>query len=230
MIITHGGQNHRAEISQRSTLGRTAPVFEPRPSPICRGLAEVRLFQSGVDCAIAHVIANNPSAQREHVDVRPGCDRGAFKRRLSADKVHDGGKGRSYDQQRRGGRVRTWHDASSTGMEVRSLRGGNAGPRSHSSTILWLVSSSTIFERLFHGMKGEKVDLRKGLDTKIPSIDEALWLLISGILRPTGASGLGVLRSGVPTMIKAATISIADRMRLIPTSRMPTFLGLVCRD
>ena len=58
----------------------------------------------------------------------------------------------------------TWHDASSIGTELRSLRGGIAGPRSHSSTTLWLVSSSTIFDRLFHGTKGEKVDLRTGLD------------------------------------------------------------------
>jgi hypothetical protein len=102
---------------------------------------------------------------------------------------------------------------------MRSLRGGTAGPKSHSSTIFSLVSSNTIFKRLFHGVNGEKVDLRKGLDKRIPSIDEAEWTLITGILRPTGASELGVLRAGVPTMMKAATISIADRLQLIPTSR-----------
>jgi hypothetical protein len=92
------------------------------------------------------------------------------------------GKGRSTDQQRRGGRATRWRCANSIGTEVRNRRGGIAGPRSHSSTIFGLLSSSTILERLFHGMKGEKVDLRQGLDTRILSIEEPAWPTISGIL------------------------------------------------
>ena len=76
----------------------------------------------------------------------------------------------------------TWHDASSIGTELRSLRGGIAGPRSHSSTTLWLVSSSTIFDRLFHGTKGEKVDLRTGLDKRMPLVHDVVWHVIAGIL------------------------------------------------
>jgi hypothetical protein len=110
---------------------------------------------------------------------------------------------------------------------VRNLRGGTAGPKSHSSTTFWLVSSKTIFRRLFHGVNGEKVDLRKGLDKRIPSIDETVCPLITGVLRPTGASELGVLGAGVPTIMKAATISIADRLQLIPTSRESSILGVV---
>jgi hypothetical protein len=206
---------------ERLTLGRMAPVVEPRPRPIGRIPAEVRLFNLGSIAANAHVNANGRSAQHEHVDIKPGCERGASKRRLGADNAHDGEKGRLSAQHRNGGRVSTWQSASSTGTDVRSPRGGIAGPRSHSSTIFWLVSSSTILERLFQGMKGEKVDLRQGLDKRIPSIDEAVWAFTSGELWPTGASEPCELRPEVPIMMNAATISMADRLLLIPMSRDP---------
>jgi hypothetical protein len=160
----------------------------------------------------------------------PGRERGASKRRLGADNAHDGEKERFRAQHRNGGRVSMWQSASSTGTDVSSPRGGIAGPRSHSSTIFWLVSSSTILERLFQGMKGEKVDLRPGLDKRIPSIDELVWPFKSGELWPTGASEPCVLRPEVPIMMNAATISMADRLQLIPMSRRPYFVGLVCHD
>jgi hypothetical protein len=155
-------------------LGRMAPVVEPGPRPIGRIPAEVRLFNLRSIAANAHVIANGRCAQHEHVDIKPGCERGASKRRPGADNAHDGEKGRLSAQHRNGGRVSTWQSARSTGRDVRSPRGGIAGPRSHSSTIFWFVSSSTILERLFHGMNDEKVDLRQGLDKRTPSIDEAV--------------------------------------------------------
>jgi hypothetical protein len=162
-------------MRQRPTRNRMAPVLDPGPRPIGRISAEVRLFNLGSIAATAHVFANGWSAQREHVDIKPGCERGASKRRLGADDARDGGYKRLSAQHRNGGRVSTQQGASSTGMDLRNSTGGIAGPRSHSSTIFWLVSSSTILERLFHGMKGENVDLRQGLDKRIPSIDDAVW-------------------------------------------------------
>jgi hypothetical protein len=215
---------------ERSTPGRMATVVEPGPRPIGRIPGEVRRFNLGSIAANAHVNANGWSAQREHVDIKPSCERGASKRRLGADNAHDGEKGILSAQHRNGGRVSTRQGASSTGTDVSSPRGGIAGPRSHSSTIFWLVSSSTILERLFHGMKGEKVDLRQGLDKRTPSIDEAGWPFKSGELWSTGASEPCVLRPEVPIMMNAATISMADRLQLIPMSRRPYFVGLVCHD
>jgi hypothetical protein len=166
----------------RLTPGRVAPVVEPGPCPIGRISADVRLFNPGSIATTAHVIANGWSAQREHLYINPGCERGASRRRLGADNTHDGEKGGLRAQHRNGGRVSSWQGASLTGTDVRSPSGGIAGPRSHSSTIFRLVSSSTILERHFHGMNDEKVDLRQGLDKKTPSIDEAVWQFKSGEL------------------------------------------------
>ena len=79
-------------------------------------------------------------------------------------------------------------------------------------------------------MNDEKVDLRQGLDKGTPPIDDAVWPFKSGELWPTGASEPCVLRPEVPIMMNAATISMADRLQVIPMSRKPCLVGLVCHD
>jgi hypothetical protein len=76
------------------------------------------------------------------------------------------GCARSNDQQRRRGRI---VDEQVTGEVVPDLpgrTGRTAGPRSHSSTILPIVCSSTIFDRVFQGVNCATEVRRTGRDVE----------------------------------------------------------------
>ena len=144
---------------RKPDIGPYGTLDASGPRPIGRISTEFRLFNLGSMAATAHVIAAvaprsvSMSKSSRIANVSPpdgGCARTTLRQ---------GEKGRLSVQHRNGGRVSRWQGTNSTGTDVSSLRGGIAGPRSHSSTIFWLDSSSTILERFFHGMKAEKVEL-----------------------------------------------------------------------
>jgi hypothetical protein len=112
-----------------------------------------------------------------------------------------------------------WLDAGSPNMEVMSRSGRTADPESHSSTIFGLDSWRTLFKRLRQGVNREKVAPRHNGDAWCPTIENRECPLTKGWIVSEGDSVDCEPGPGTASRMQAVSISIADRLQIIPIPR-----------